>query len=247
MEGYSVIWLFAVLMWIPVTMLCFSLITTLQPFNGPFSGTTRVSRYQKRKTNLDFTGARDSEWPWHQLGHMQVCTSLQTDNHTSTPPLSFFTGRMPSCRSTNSVKALKAPWDLIFLDYLLQIKNDHWPFCNLGCMWTSMCIVFLERFLVMSLKSLNSNVTEEGILRFQWFSCSASAIRSVGGLRHYVFNLFVYLFVCMCVLAYQFWHSPGLVYYCVSNFATFMYASLLSDRPWLQFTASCLLIYFLKT
>ena len=54
-----------------------------------------MSRYQKGKTNLDFTEARDSEWQWHQLGHMQVCTSLQTDNHTSTPPLSFFTGRMP--------------------------------------------------------------------------------------------------------------------------------------------------------
>jgi len=26
---------------------------------------------------------------------MQVYTSLQTDNLTSTPPLSFFTGRMP--------------------------------------------------------------------------------------------------------------------------------------------------------
>jgi len=26
---------------------------------------------------------------------MQVCTSLQTDNHASTPPLCFFTGRMP--------------------------------------------------------------------------------------------------------------------------------------------------------
>ena len=26
---------------------------------------------------------------------MQVCTSLHTDNHVSTPPLSFFTGRMP--------------------------------------------------------------------------------------------------------------------------------------------------------
>jgi len=26
---------------------------------------------------------------------MQVCTSLQTDNHASTPPLSFFTDRMP--------------------------------------------------------------------------------------------------------------------------------------------------------
>ena len=28
---------------------------------GPLSGTTRVSRYQKGKTNLDFTEARDSE------------------------------------------------------------------------------------------------------------------------------------------------------------------------------------------
>jgi len=44
--------------------------------NGPLSGTTRVSRYQKGKTNLDFTTARDSEWQWHQLCHMQVCTSL---------------------------------------------------------------------------------------------------------------------------------------------------------------------------
>ena len=56
-------------------------------FNGPFSGTTEVSRYQKGKTNLDFTEARDSVWQCHQLGHMQVCTSLQTDNHASTPPL----------------------------------------------------------------------------------------------------------------------------------------------------------------
>jgi len=63
--------------------------TNTHPFNGPFSGTTQVSRYQKGKTNLDFTEAKDSEWQWHQLGHMQVSTSLQTDNHTSTPPLSF--------------------------------------------------------------------------------------------------------------------------------------------------------------
>jgi len=52
----------------------------LHPFNGPFSGTTQVGLYQKGKTNLDFTEARDSEWQWHQLGHMQVCTSLQADN-----------------------------------------------------------------------------------------------------------------------------------------------------------------------
>jgi len=49
-----------------------------------------VGRYQKDKTNLDFTGARDGEWQWHQLGRMQVCISLQTDNHASTPPLSFY-------------------------------------------------------------------------------------------------------------------------------------------------------------
>ena len=33
----------------------------------PFSRTTRVSRNQKGKTNLDFTEARDSKWQWHQL------------------------------------------------------------------------------------------------------------------------------------------------------------------------------------
>ena len=75
-------------------------------FNGPFSGTTQVSRYQKGGTNLDFTEARDSEWQWHQLGQMQVCTLLQTDNHTSIPPLSFLQAGCPSCRPTNSVKAL---------------------------------------------------------------------------------------------------------------------------------------------
>jgi len=58
------------------------------------------------KTNLDFTEARDSEWQWHQLGYMQLCTSPQTDNHASTPPVIFFTGWMPflppnqQCQST---------------------------------------------------------------------------------------------------------------------------------------------------
>jgi len=49
-----------------------------------------VSQYQKGKTNLDFTEARDSERQWHQLGDMQVCTLLQIDNHASTPPLIFY-------------------------------------------------------------------------------------------------------------------------------------------------------------
>jgi len=53
-----------------------------------------VIRYQKGKTNLDFTEARDSEWQWHQLGHMQVCTSLRQIT-TPAPHCSVFTGRMP--------------------------------------------------------------------------------------------------------------------------------------------------------
>jgi len=80
--------------------------TQTHPFNGPLSRTTQVSRYQKGKTNPDFTEARDSEWQCHLLGHMQVCTLLQTD-HTSTPLLSFLQAGCPSCRPTNSVKALK--------------------------------------------------------------------------------------------------------------------------------------------
>jgi len=70
-----------------------------------------TSRYQKGKTNLDFTEARDSEWQWHQLGHMQVCTSLQTENRASIPPLTFFTGQMPflspnqQCQSTGGTNS----------------------------------------------------------------------------------------------------------------------------------------------
>jgi len=51
-----------------------------------------VCRHQKGKTNLDFTEARDNEWQWqwHQLDHMQICISLQKNNHASTPPLDFY-------------------------------------------------------------------------------------------------------------------------------------------------------------
>ena len=91
---------------ITATNICQSFTYNTHQFNGPLSGTTQVSWYQKGKTNLDFTEARDSEWQWHQLGHMQVCTSLQTDNHASTPPLGFSQAGCPSRRLTNSVEAL---------------------------------------------------------------------------------------------------------------------------------------------
>ena len=54
----------------------------LHTFNGPLAGTTRVSRYQKGKTNLDFTEARDSEWQWHQLG---ICKSAPCSRQITTP------------------------------------------------------------------------------------------------------------------------------------------------------------------
>ena len=79
----------------------------MQPFNGVFSRTTSVSRYQKNKTSLDLNEARDDGvWgqQWHQLDHMQtICTSLQTDNHTNTPSLNFYrTDALPDAQRTVS-------------------------------------------------------------------------------------------------------------------------------------------------
>jgi len=68
--------------------------THTHTFNGPLSRTTRVSPYQKGKTNLDFTGARDSgsgiSWA--------ICKSAPRSRQITTPAphySSFFTGRMP--------------------------------------------------------------------------------------------------------------------------------------------------------
>jgi len=67
-----------------------------------------VSQYQKGKTNLDFTKARDSEWQWHQLDRMQVCTSLQTDYRASTPPLSFLQAVLPPNQQHQSTEGKMA-------------------------------------------------------------------------------------------------------------------------------------------
>jgi len=115
MQIHVTTWVFSanLLKWLSITYQTFNssgvLVDTTHththPFNGPLSGTILVSWYQKGKTNLDFTGARDSEWQWHQLGHMQVCTSLQTDT-TPAPTTRFLQAGCPSCHPTNSIKAL---------------------------------------------------------------------------------------------------------------------------------------------
>ena len=68
--------------------------TNMHPFNRPLSGTTWVSRYQKGKTNLHFTEARDSgsgiSWA--------ICKSAAHSRQITMPALhhsSFFTGWMP--------------------------------------------------------------------------------------------------------------------------------------------------------
>ena len=61
-------------------------------FNGPISGTTWVSRYQKGKTNLDFTKAKDSGISW------AVSKSAPRSRQITMPAphrFSFFTGQMP--------------------------------------------------------------------------------------------------------------------------------------------------------
>jgi len=99
------------------------------PFNCPLSRTTRVSWYQKGKTILDFTEARNSEWQCNPLGHMQVCISLQTDNHASTPPLVFYRpGALPAAQPTVSKHWRHYMTHSINTQYTVIIfaANTHW-------------------------------------------------------------------------------------------------------------------------
>jgi len=57
-----VLWIITPSLPFEMRFMCSAYYTHTHPFNGPFSGTTQVSWYQKGKTNLDFTEIRDSEW-----------------------------------------------------------------------------------------------------------------------------------------------------------------------------------------
>jgi len=65
--------------------------THTHTFNGLFSRTTWVSRHQKGKPFWILLKQEIMGWKWHQRDHMQIiCTTLQTDNHASTPSLIFY-------------------------------------------------------------------------------------------------------------------------------------------------------------
>jgi len=56
-------------------------------FNGLFSRTTWVSRYQKGKPFWILMKQGMMGWQWYQEDHMKIiCSLLQTDNHASTSP-----------------------------------------------------------------------------------------------------------------------------------------------------------------
>jgi len=60
-----------------------------------------------------------SEWQWHQLGHMQVFTLLQTDNHTSTPSVCFYRpDALPAAQRTGQSTEGKRLTKNCFLDQL---------------------------------------------------------------------------------------------------------------------------------
>jgi len=118
-----------------------------------------VSQYQKGKTSLVFTEAIDSERQWHQLGHMQVCTSLQTDNHASTPPLSLLQAGCPSCHPTNSVKALKATDTCPLKLTIVDICPPHLPMHVCG-LERSRCCVQVLTLLITGQSSESSQVVD---------------------------------------------------------------------------------------
>jgi len=89
----------------------------LRPFSSLFSRTTWIIQHQLGKPFWILMKQEMMGLQWHQLDHMQIiCTLLWVDNHPSTLSLSF-TGWLPFCCPTSSVKALKALFTY-FLIYL---------------------------------------------------------------------------------------------------------------------------------
>jgi len=88
-----------------------------------------VSKYQKGKTNADFTEATDSEWQWHQLGHMQVwhlAPDRQPHQHSTTQ---FFTGRMPFLLPNQQHQSTEGNTQM---EQTTQKRNASNPICWLG-------------------------------------------------------------------------------------------------------------------
>jgi len=106
-----------------------------------------------------WAGTRDSEWQWHQLGRMQVCTLLQIDNHASTPPYSFY---RPDALPADQPTASKH-WRLLHYvtekkqcNRLLVITSRHGASRSVGlilihCFPLSLLLFHSHRFLSLAI------------------------------------------------------------------------------------------------
>ena len=73
---------------------------------------------------MDFTEARDSEWQCHQLARVQVCTSLQTDNHASTHRSVFYRpDALPATQPTASKRWRQKHWGQTTLSLYFNLES----------------------------------------------------------------------------------------------------------------------------
>jgi len=143
-------------------------------FNGPLSGT---------KNNLDFTEARDSEWQWHQLGHMQVCTSLQTI--TPAPHYSVFyrPNALPATQPTASKHWRQTNLSLISH----SIESHNYFLSQVGTREALLCWFYTIRQKSQPWCQITSMAKDHGTLpklrysRWLWF-CSFLAALDVTSL-----------------------------------------------------------------
>jgi len=116
--------------------------TTLHPFNGLFSRTIWVSRYQKGKSSLDLNEARDDEvWgcsgiSWTISKQSVPCSRQIT---TTTRHHSIFTGRMlflmpnQQCQSTEGSTHRKTKIKIVHYYYVAEFflyETPLWLACH---------------------------------------------------------------------------------------------------------------------
>ena len=101
------------------------LLLLLHQFNGLFSRTTWVSRYQQGKTSLDLNEERDGEvlgWQWTICKQSAPRCRQMT---TPTPHHSIFIGQCSSWCPNNSIKALLGSISELFSECIYYASTTH--------------------------------------------------------------------------------------------------------------------------
>ena len=136
--------------------------THTHPFNGPSSGTTQVSRYQKGKTNLKQETVSGSGISW------AICKSAPRSREITMPAphnSSFFTGRMPFLPPNQQCQCMhwrqkghdsndnngahahlsmysSSEWEWIAVQWTASNGINH---VNMSCWWADHCLLTTPR------------------------------------------------------------------------------------------------------